>query len=105
MSSEGVAVLGSYIVLAFAAAQFVAYFNGSNLGLILAINGADTLKAAGFSGLPLLISFILVAAFMNLFIGSASVEGAVMAPVFVPMLMLMGYSRSEERRVGDGSGS
>lgn len=106
MSSEGVAVLGSYIVLAFAAAQFVAYFNWSNLGLILAINGADTLKAAGFSGLPLLISFILVAAFMNLFIGSASAKWAVMAPVFVPMLMLMGYSPELTQlayRVGDST--
>src|SRR5690606_19196324 len=92
MSSEGVALLGSYIVLAFAAAQFVAYFNWSNLGLILAINGAEALKAAGFTGMPLLIGFLFVSAFINLFIGSASAKWAVMAPVFVPMLMLMGYS-------------
>jgi aminobenzoyl-glutamate transport protein len=106
MSSEGVAVLGSYIVLAFAAAQFIAYFNWSNLGLILAIKGAGVLKAAGISGVPLLLAFILVAAVINLFIGSASAKWAVMAPVFVPMLMLMGYSPEVTQaayRVGDST--
>src|SRR5690606_27286813 len=106
MSSEGVALLGSYIVLAFAAAQFVAYFNWSNLGLILAINGAEALKAAGFTGMPLLIGFIFVSAFINLVIGSASAKWAVMAPVFVPMLMLMGYSPELTQlayRVGDST--
>lgn len=104
MSSEGVAVLGSYIVLAFAAAQFIAYFNWSNLGLILAINGASALKAIGFTGIPLLLSFVLVSAFINLFIGSSSAKWAIMAPVFVPMLMLTGYSPEVVQvsyRVGD----
>jgi aminobenzoyl-glutamate transport protein len=106
MSSESVALLGSYIVLAFVAAQFVAYFNWSNLGLILAINGAAGLKTIGFEGLPLLLSFVVVAAFINLFIGSASAKWAVMAPVFVPMLMLMGYSPEAVQvayRVGDST--
>jgi aminobenzoyl-glutamate transport protein len=106
MSSESVGVLGSYIVLAFAAAQFVAYFNWSNLGLILAIKGAGGLKAAGFTGVPLLLSFILVAAAINLVIASASAKWAVMAPVFVPMLMLMGFSPELTQaayRVGDSS--
>jgi aminobenzoyl-glutamate transport protein len=106
MSSEGVAVLGSYIVLAFFAAQFIAYFGWSNLGLILAINGASGLQAMNFSGLPLLVSFILVAAFINLFIGSASAKWAIMAPVFVPMLMLMGFSPEVVQaayRVGDST--
>jgi aminobenzoyl-glutamate transport protein len=104
MSSDGVAVLGSYIVLAFAAAQFIAYFNWSNLGLILAINGAAGLKAVGFTGMPLLMSFVIVAAIINLFIGSASAKWAVMAPVFVPMFMLTGYSPEVVQvtyRVGD----
>ena len=106
MSSDAVAVLGSYIVLAFAAAQFVAYFGWSNLGLILAINGADLLQSIGFTGVPLLLSFVVVAAFINLFIGSASAKWAVMAPVFVPMLMLTGYSPELVQaayRVGDST--
>ncbi|CAN5871112.1 AbgT family transporter [soil metagenome] len=106
MSSEAVGVLGSYIVLAFFAAQFVAYFNWSNLGIILAINGANGLQAVGFEGMPLLLSFVIVAAFINLFIGSASAKWAVMAPVFVPMLMFMGYSPEATQvayRVGDST--
>ena len=106
MSSDGVAVLGSYIVLAFAAAQFVAYFNWSNLGLIVAIQGALGLQTIGFTGMPLMLSFIVVAAFINLFIGSASAKWAVMAPVFVPMMMLMGYSPEAVQaayRVGDST--
>lgn len=104
MSSESVGVLGSYIVLAFAAAQFVAYFNWSNLGLILAVEGAGTLRAVGLEGVPLLLGFILVSAFINLFMGSASAKWAVMAPVFVPMLMLMGFAPEVTQaayRVGD----
>ena len=106
MASDGVAMLGSYIVLAFFAAQFVAYFNWSNMGIILAIKGADGLEAAGIEGVPLLLSFVVVAAFLNLFIGSASALWAVIAPVFVPMLMLVGHSPEVIQaayRIGDSS--
>lgn len=106
MSSEAVAVLGSYIVLAFAAAQFVAWFGWSNLGLIVAIRGAELLQGIGFTGLPMIMAFVVVAAFINLFIGSASAKWAVMAPVFVPMLMLTGYSPEMVQaayRVGDST--
>lgn len=106
MSADAVAVLGSYIVLAFAAAQFVAWFGWSNLGLILAIQGADLLRGVGFTGLPMILSFVVVAAVINLFIGSASAKWAVMAPVFVPMLMLTGYSPEMVQaayRVGDST--
>ena len=104
MTAESMASMGGYIVLAFAAAQFVAYFNWSNLGLILAINGADGLKAIGFEGIPLIISFIIVSSVINLLIGSASAKWAIMAPIFVPMLMLMGYSPELTQaayRIGD----
>ncbi len=106
MSSSAVAVLGSYIVLAFAAAQFIAYFDWSNLGRILAIGGANTLQGMGFTGVPLLVAFVAVSAFINLFIGSASAKWAIMAPVFVPMLMFMGYSPELTQaayRVGDST--
>ena len=106
MASETMATMGSYVVLAFAAAQFVAYFSWSNLGLILAFKGAGGLRSIGFSGVPLLVGFVLVSACINLFIGSASAKWAIMAPVFVPMLMLMGYSPETVQaayRVGDSS--
>ena len=90
--SETMATMGSYIVLAFVAAQFVAYFSESKLGIVLAVNGAELLDSTGFKGIPLILTFILISGFINLFIGSASAKWAIMAPVFVPMMMQMGYS-------------
>jgi aminobenzoyl-glutamate transport protein len=90
MMADSMADMGAYIVLAFAAAHFIAMFEWSNLGSIIAISGADLLQSVGFTGLPLLISFIFVSALINLFVGSASAKWAIMAPVFVPMLMLAG---------------
>lgn len=96
--------LASYIVLVFFAAQFIYWFNYSNLGLVLAINGANFLSAINFTGVPLILCFILLAAFLNLFMGSASAKWAIMAPVFVPMFMLLGYHPGFTQaafRVGD----
>jgi len=104
MTSETMATMGSYVVLAFVAAQLVAYFAWSNLGLIVAVHGAGALKALGIGGLPLLVGFVLVSSGVNLLIGSASAKWAIMAPVFVPMLMLMGYAPETVQvayRVGD----
>lgn len=90
--SETMATMGSYVVLAFVAAQFVAYFNESNLGLVMAVNGANLLDSSGFTGIPLILAFIVVTGFINLFIGSASAKWLLMAPVFVPIMMQLGYS-------------
>ena len=104
MTGETLATMGPYIVLAFAAAQFVAWFGWSNLGLILAVTGAGLLESLGLDGIALLLGFVVVSATINLFIGSASAKWAIMAPVFVPMLMLMGYAPEVVQatyRVGD----
>jgi aminobenzoyl-glutamate transport protein len=100
------ATLGTYLVLVFFAAQFVAYFNWTQLGLIVAVEGAQALRASGLGGPPLLLGFVLLTAVLNLFMGSASAKWAVMAPVFVPMLMLLGHSPELVQaayRVGDSS--
>jgi len=105
--SKSMETLGSYIVLVFFAAQFVAYFNWTNLGLIFAIKGAAVLETSGLTGIPLMISFILVAAVINLVMGSASAKWAIMAPVFIPMFMILnpqGYSPEFTQlayRIGD----
>ncbi|WP_207491872.1 AbgT family transporter [Aridibaculum aurantiacum] len=104
--SKSMATLGSYIVLVFFAAQFVAFFNWTNLGLVLAINGANALKAANVGTVPLMILFILLTACINLFMGSASAKWAIMAPVFIPMFMLLNPGVSPELtqlayRIGD----
>jgi aminobenzoyl-glutamate transport protein len=98
--------LGTYLVLVFFAAQFVAFFNWTNLGLISAIKGAAGLQASGLGTIPLIVAFILVSATINLFMGSASAKWAIMAPVFVPMFMLLGYTPEFTQaayRIGDST--
>lgn len=96
--------LASYIVLVFFAAQFVYFFSHSNLGLILAINGAEFLQNIQLTGVALIIAFVLLSAFINLFMGSASAKWAIMAPVFIPMFMILGYHPALTQagfRIGD----
>lgn len=96
--------LSTYIVLVFFAAQFVYFFKYSNLGLVLAINGAEFLSNVGLTGIPLIIAFVLLSAFINMFMGSASAKWAIMAPVFIPMFMILGYHPALTQatfRVGD----
>lgn len=104
MASASMAAMGAYVVLAFIAGQFVAYFNHTNLGSVTAVKGAELLQSLGLTGIPLLFSFIIVSAMMNLFVGSASAKWAFMAPIFVPMLMNSGLSPELVQagyRVGD----
>ncbi len=104
MTSKSMATMGLYIVIAFVASQFVAYFNWSNLGSVLAVKGSELLKAIGLTGGPLLVAFIIVSSIVNLVMGSASAKWALLAPIFVPMLMLMGYSPETTQaayRIGD----
>jgi len=98
--------MGLYLVIVFFMAQFVSYFTWTNIGLILAVKGADGLKSAGLGPIPLMIGFVLVSATINLFMGSASAKWAVMAPVFVPMFMLLGYTPEFAQaayRIGDST--
>ncbi len=101
---KSMSTLGVYIVLCFFAAQFVAYFRWTNLGLILAVRGAEGLQSSGLGPIPLIVAFVMISAAINLVMGSASAKWAVMAPIFVPMFMLLGYSPEMVQaayRVGD----
>jgi len=96
--------MGTYIVLAFAASQFLAFFKASNIGVIMSIKGAELLKDAGIIGYGLIIGFIILSSFINIFVGSASAKWAIMAPVFVPMFLLLGYDPALTQiayRIGD----
>lgn len=107
--------LGLYIVLVFFAAQFVAYFKWTNIGLITAVKGANGLKAfidlvgienQMLQAIVVMVPFILVAALINLVMGSASAKWAIMAPVFIPMYMLLGFSPEFTQvayRIGDSA--
>ncbi len=96
--------MAPYIVLVFFASQFIALFNHSNMGLILAVHGSDFLKTQGLDGPLLMIGFIFLTIVLDLFIGSASAKWVLMAPIFVPMFMILGYApelTQASYRIGD----
>ncbi|MDB4335003.1 AbgT family transporter [bacterium] len=96
--------MGTYIVLVFFAAQFVAYFKESNLGIVAAVRGAEALQAADLNIYVLMIMFIVFSASINMLMGSASAKWAILAPIFIPIFMLMGYSPELSQvvyRIGD----
>ncbi len=102
--TESMKALASYLVLVFFAAQFVEYFNWSNLGIILAIKGATFIQSINLGLIPLVIMFVLFAGLINLVMGSASAKWALMAPIFVPMFMFLGYTPELTQvvyRIGD----
>jgi aminobenzoyl-glutamate transport protein len=106
MMAEAMKDMGYYLVLAFAAAHFVAMFGWSNLGLITAVHGAAGIESTGLP-LPLVLGLMVIfAAMLNLFVGSASAKWALLAPILVPMLMLLGISpegATAAYRVGDSA--
>ena len=96
--------MGGYIALAFVASQFLSYFQYTQLGAILALRGAELLGSLGIGGIALMLLLILFSAFLNLFMGSASAKWTILAPVFVPMFMLLGYTPELTQiayRIGD----
>ena len=104
--ASAISTLGLYVVLVFFAAQFVAFFGWSNLGLITAVTGADFLKAIGLTGPLVFFFFIIMCGIVNLSLGSASAQWAVTAPIFVPMLMFIGFSPEVIQaayRIGDST--
>ena len=90
--TESMKSFAGFIVLCFFAAQFVEFFSYTNLGLLLAVEGADVLKSTGFVGIPLVVAFILVVSLINFLIGSSSAKWALLAPIFVPMFMQVNFS-------------
>ena len=106
MMSDSMGDLAYYLVLSFAAAHFVAMFNWSNLGLITAVHGAAGLSTLALPAPVLLALIVLLTGVLNLFVGSASAKWALVAPILVPMLMLLGISAETTTaayRVGDSA--
>ncbi|MDO4642317.1 MAG: AbgT family transporter [Cardiobacteriaceae bacterium] len=102
MMGDSMSAMGTYIVIVFFAAQMLAFFNWSNLGTIIAIKGAELLK--GQNGITLIVGIVFLSACVNMLIGSASAKWAILAPIFVPMMMLLDYHPAFTQmvyRVGD----
>ena len=106
LMNKAIAGLSSFMVLIFFAAQFTYLFNTSNLGTVLSVKGATFLESIGLVGLPLIVLFILLTAFINIFIAVDSAKWAMMSPIFVPMFMKLGLSPELTQaayRIGDSS--
>jgi aminobenzoyl-glutamate transport protein len=104
--SETMSTMGYYIVMAFFAALFIGAFTQSNLGVLLALEGADVLRALDVPRQLTIFGFVSIVASVNLLIGSASAKWALLSPVFVPMLMQIGLSPEliqAAYRIGDSS--
>ncbi len=102
--SQGYSEMGNYIFMCFCISIFTSFFSVSKLGSIIAIKGAAGLESIGFTGIPLLIALILLSCVVNMFIGSASAKWAILAPIFVPMTMMMGINPAMTQvvyRIGD----
>lgn len=92
MMGGGMRSMAAYLVLIFFAAHFVAMFGWSNLGAVISINGAEGLRELALPRPLLLVLLLLMSAGFDLFIGSASAKWSAMAPIVVPMLMMLGIS-------------
>lgn len=90
--AKTLAGMSVFLIMAFTAGQFIAYFNESNLGLLVSVSGADFLDSINMTGIPLLLAFMGFVALINLFVGSASAKWAMLAPVMVPIMMQLGVS-------------
>ena len=98
--------MGYYLVIMFFIAQFIYAFSQSNLGVLLALQGAAGLKALALPAGITITGIIFLTGVINLFVGSASGKWALIAPIFVPMLMTLGISPDLTQaayRIGDSS--
>ncbi len=98
--------MGPYIVMAFFAALFLDAFTRSNLGALIALEGALALRALALPSAVTIVGLIMVTAGVNLLVGSASAKWGLLGPIFVPMLMQVGISPELTQaayRVGDST--
>ena len=82
--------MGSYLAFCFFCAQFQQLFSWTRIDTLLAVSGANLLRSTGFTGFGMIVVFILFSGFVNIFISSASAKWAILAPVFIPMLLMAG---------------
>lgn len=104
MASASMSEMGNYIVLAFAAAHFIAFFSWSNLAFVFSIKSASFLSELEISRLPLLLAVVMLTGLINLFIGSASAKWATLSAILVPTMMLLGITPEATQnayRIGD----
>lgn len=106
LMTEAVRDLAGYIVLIFAIGQFIALFGWTNIGALIAVRGADLLQSIGLTGFAAIVGFVMLASVLNLFLVSASAMWSLLAPVFIPLFLLLGYEPGFVQaafRIGDSA--
>ena len=79
--------LAGLIFLLLIIAQFIAFFNYTNIATVLAVNLADWLEAAGLGAVPLIVGFVLVTALLDIIIPGVIPKWAIFAPIFIPLFL------------------
>ncbi len=95
-----------YLVLVFFMSLFIAAFSNSNIGVLIALEGGQALRALDLPMMVTLLGIVLITCLADLFLGSASAKWALLAPIFVPMLMQVGISPDATQaayRIGDST--
>lgn len=90
--AKTMATMAMFLILAFTAGQFIAYFSETNIGTLVSVLGAEALEAINLTGVWLVLAFLLFVGVVNLFVGSASAKWALLAPVMVPIMMQLGFA-------------
>ena len=90
--------LASLLFLFLLIAQFIAYFNFSNMAQVAAVKLGDVLERADIGAVWLLIGFIIVTMVVDLIMPAAIAKWAILAPIFIPLLIRL------ERDAADRAG-
>lgn len=89
LMADGIRQMAPVLALFFAIAQFLAYFDWTHVGDVLAVVAADALRT---TGVPIPVVFLMVLAVLtvvNVMVTSGTAMWSIAAPVIVPMLMLV----------------
>ncbi len=81
----------TFVTMVFVIGQFSALFSWTKIGTILSIAGANALDKLGFTGMPMIVIFIIIVACINFLVGSSSTKWAILGPIFIPMMLQLGY--------------
>ena len=84
--------LGGLVFMLLMIAQFIAYFNYSNMPRVAAVALADLLERANIAALPLLVGFIIVILLLDFIIPGVIPKWAIFAPVFIPIFDRLGIA-------------
>lgn len=87
-----VKTMTTFVTIVFMIGQFTALFSWTKIGTLISISGANALQKMGFTGMPMIVIFILIVACINFLVGSSSTKWAILAPIFIPMMLQLGYN-------------